>query len=349
MKPSPSVPARFVARIPDPSCWVQYLPAAVLENYIKAGGHEVLGLVRYGGPALTMRGLDPLQIVVPLNQLGGEEEVEVWLSSEPVVSGSADDVSFAMNRNVALLCVRLPEDDGVPVEALTERAYDAILNCASSAGYTHLVRIWNHFSAITGEQQGVERYQRFSIGRQAAFDRHGITEPSSMPAASAMGTRGHDFLVYALASRRPATAIENPRQVSAYHYPRRYGPTSPAFSRAMLTNWGSESHLYVSGTASIVGHESQHDGEWAAQAEEVRRNLEVLLQHASACQTIRMSRLLAGSTVKIYARQMEPAVAALGRSLAEVWGQRLPSLFIEADLCRADLLIEVEAVLRFAA
>jgi len=36
------------------------------------------------------------------------------------------------------------------------------------------------------------------------------------------------------ASRAEPTALENPRQTSAYRYPRRYGPRSPAFARATL-------------------------------------------------------------------------------------------------------------------
>jgi chorismate lyase/3-hydroxybenzoate synthase len=285
---------------------------------------------------------------VPLDQLGYAERAEVWLSPEPVAYGSAEGLSFAMSDAVILVSVSLPEDAESQVEALTERAYDALLGCVRCSGYKHLLRMWNYFPGITDEQAGMERYQRFSVGRQAAFARHGVIAPPSLPAASAMGTRRGAFQVYALAARGAATAIENPRQVSAYRYPKRYGPTSPSFSRAMLKDWDAERHLYVSGTASIVGHESQHLDEGAGQEEETRRNLQVLLESAAARCGLGPARLLPSSTLKVYSRKPEPSMPALGRSLTEVWGQKLPALFIEADLCRAELLIEVEAVLRFS-
>jgi chorismate lyase/3-hydroxybenzoate synthase len=39
--------------------------------------------------------------------------------------------------------------------------------------------------------------------------------------------------VYGLAARHPGTPVENPRQVSAWRYPRQYGPTAPTFARGM--------------------------------------------------------------------------------------------------------------------
>jgi hypothetical protein len=58
--------------------------------------------------------------------------------------------------------------------------------------------------------------------------------------------------------------------VSAYDYPRQYGPAAPSFSRAALT---PDPLLLISGTASIVGHASVHLGDVTAQLEETLANL----------------------------------------------------------------------------
>src|SRR3546814_7354125 len=71
--------------------------------------------------------------------------------------------------------------------------------------------------------------------------------------------------VYWLAARTPGTPVENPRQVSAYRYPRQYGPQQPSFARAMLPPPGSAMPLLLSGTASVVGHATAHVGELLAQ------------------------------------------------------------------------------------
>ena len=127
-----------------------------------------------------------------------------------------------------------------------------------------------------------ERYKLFCLGRARAFAAVHATSPDiGYPAASAVGKpRGVRTLqVCWLAGREAGTTLENPRQVSAYDYPRQYGPAAPSFSRAALT---PDPLLLISGTASIVGHASVHLGDVAAQLEETLANLDNLLRHARA-------------------------------------------------------------------
>ena len=66
--------------------------------------------------------------------------------------------------------------------------------------------------------------------------------------------------IYFLAGAHPAHILGNPRQVNAYDYPSLYGPRSPSFARASLYRSDSATQLFISGTASVVGHQSQHKG-----------------------------------------------------------------------------------------
>ena len=52
------------------------------------------------------------------------------------------------------------------------------------------------------------------------------------------------------------------------------------FARAALVPNGRGAQLLVSGTASIVGHESLHLGDPEAQLEETARNFEALVESA---------------------------------------------------------------------
>src|SRR3546814_12443298 len=96
------------------------------------------------------------------------------------------------------------------------------------------------FDAITFGDGDAERYREFCVGRARGlgdFDTH------ALPAATAIG-RCDDarvVQVYWLAARTPGMPVENPRQVSAYRYPRQYGPQQPSFARAMLPPPGSRS------------------------------------------------------------------------------------------------------------
>lgn len=92
--------------------------------------------------------------------------------------------------------------------------------------------------------------------------------------------------------------------------------------------------MLVSGTASIVGHTSCHIGDLQAQLAEVWRNLESLRETAGATQTI---------AVRIYIRNAAdyPAIRAfLDAQLAP----DLATIYQHADICRAELLVEIEAV-----
>ena len=86
--------------------------------------------------------------------------------------------------------------------------------------------------------------------------------------------------MYCLSARQPGSPLENPRQVSAWRYPRQYGPQAPSFARGMLAAPGSSLPLLLSGTASVVGHATLHGEDTLRQLEETFANLDAGLQSA---------------------------------------------------------------------
>ena len=92
-----------------------------------------------------------------------------------------------------------------------------------------------------------------------------------------------------------------------------------------------------------MGHETTHPGDPLRQLEEVVRNIDALLGGADT--PAGNGRLDVGrfDLLKIYVRHREHFAAireALGRRL----GPSTPAIYLEADLCRADLLVEIEGV-----
>jgi chorismate lyase/3-hydroxybenzoate synthase len=98
----------------------------------------------------------------------------------------------------------------------------------------------------------------------------------------------------------------------------------------------------VSGTASIVGHETIHLGDVAAQTRETMVNIGALLDEANRIAgSARYSA--ADLKLKVYVRRPEdlPAIkAALSLTLSAA----THILYLQADVCRGDLLVEIEAV-----
>jgi enamine deaminase RidA (YjgF/YER057c/UK114 family) len=147
--------------------------------------------------------------------------------------------------------------------------------------------------------------------------------------------------VYFIASRTPAIQVENPRQVPAYEYPPVHGPRSPSFARATVAEWNDSAMIFISGTASVVGHETKHHGDLQGQIEETLRNLEAIV-HCAASRIGRPASIDDLTIAKTYVRRPEDYDTIAGAMTAAM--PRAQHLFLEADICRRDLLLEIEGV-----
>lgn len=307
-------------------------------------GTDLLGSVCYGVPLAQ----DQAVVNAPLPVLpAGGATYTTWLSSGPFVQGQQGALSWCHNEHVLFGSICLREADfsaagNVSVlQQLSQAAYEAVFAALQTTGFAYLARCWNYLPRINLDGGGLERYRQFNIGRQDAFIAAGQAWLAGSPSACALGSSSGDFVLYFLASRVAPLAIENPRQISAYRYPQRYGPRSPTFSRASLLTLPGQEVLFISGTASIVGHESLHPGDVAAQTEETLRNIDVVVEQANL-----KSALGGFSTrdliLKVFVRHAVdlPVVAGI---LAERLGEGLEAIYLQADICRAELLVEIEA------
>ena len=292
------------------------------------GGH-ILGVVGYG--AARPAGLAPACpfAQAPLHPVSGGPVFEVWRAATPVTHAQVGRVAGAYSAEAAFGLCEIRED-GIGLERATAQAYDQIFGFLNQTGFPEPLRFWTYLTGITDQEEGQERYWRFNTGRQTAFLRH-LHQPVP-PAASCLGGLAGVPLLYVLAARTAAQPIENPRQMSAYAYPPVYGPTSPSFSRASL----HQQRLFISGTASITGHETRHRGDLHGQLAETLENLRAII--AAAGHTGEN----AGWAVKTYLR--DPAFASeVAPALIALFGPQSQYLYLHAEICRADLLLEVEA------
>lgn len=312
---------------------------------------RTLGVAVHGGPApLPFASHLPqahlLKDVLGKGVLGGDQVAEVWCGRSEATDATVGATRFRHNGELLFASVSAAAtDDGIDaLGAATYVAYRSLLNALQVAGYPHLLRVWNSIPGINVDDGGLERYRRFNLHRFKAYDEAKHPTASGAPAACALGSSGGPLVLYCLASKTAPEAIENPRQTSAYRYPQQYGPRAPSFSRAAL--WRGEGEqgdvLFVSGTASIVGHETLHQGNVVAQAHETLTNLQSVVASAVS-QGAREVALLSDLHLKAYVRHPEdqPVVrqvlAGHGLDADKV-------LYLHADICRSDLLVEIEAI-----
>ena len=338
---------------------LQFMPAAKLAGQTSLGLGGVLGAACFGAaPPDSLAALDlPLACVRVAPLFAGATPpaaaiCEVWTTDAPLRQGAHGRLRYRCSEEVLFGALSVPLADAAPdgavdmapaMQRAAEQAYTALFAAVEALGFPHLLRVWNHVPDINGHSAGLEHYRLFNIGRQdafLAFDRR--IAGASVPAASALGAQdGSALVVYGMAARRPAVALENPRQISAYDYPLDYGPRAPTFSRANLARIDGQSVLFISGTASIVGHQTLHAGDAAMQTRETLRNIEALLQQAAGRGAAGLS--LEHLHYKVYVRHAHDLPAARAE-LERAAGGGARVLYLQADVCRADLLVEIEAV-----
>jgi len=275
---------------------------------------------------------DPRWFRVALESFDAPAPLELWQVDAEVSHGRDGAVRWAAGGGWLFAAVELDEAaHGGPGGAATH-AYQALRRLVEGRAERHVLRIWNYLEAINRGEGDAERYKQFCEGRANGM---GAFFAEGFPAATAIGHHGPAgrLQVYLLACDQPGERIENPRQVSAWCYPRQYGRTPPSFARAMLLP--AQDALAISGTAAVVGHASAHEDDLHAQLEETFTNLEALLARG---------RLAPGfdtqSPLKAYVRH--PADAAQVREFITRRLPGVPVLLLHGDICRSELLVEID-------
>jgi chorismate lyase/3-hydroxybenzoate synthase len=235
-------------------------------------------------------------------------------------------------------------------ERLTAEAYAYIAAELRGQPARHPVRFWNYIPAIHRPcGDGLDRYMVFNAGRfKACSDWFG--GPASfdrlLATASGVGHAGDDLVLHALAAAVPGVAVENPRQVPPYKYSRRFGPRPPCFARAtVLAPRGGSRLVLVGGTASICGEESVHLGDLAAQTRETLVNLDALVRHAAdvAGCTPAADALRTFTDLRVYHTRPQDR-GPLAKLVSAAVGGACRVEYVPADLCRAELMVEIEGV-----
>lgn len=328
---------------------LDYLSPAEFEAVRWSG---VIGIATFDGQRLNAD--IPVPVAEVKTRVLGEPGAlcEVWRTQQTVESGARGRVRYARASDMLFGCISVVESDAgsqsqleldqTPLYKATEQAYGEILGALDALGYPHLIRVWNYVPEINRDTHGVERYRQFNAGRQAALLGRGRPITGNVSAACALGAAvGSPVVVYFLASRSAPSYVENPRQVSAYNYPPQYGRRSPVFSRATVLHERESMTLFISGTASIVGHQTIHVGDAAAQTRETITNIEALLAEANRV-TRSEEFTLDALACKVYVRDPSdlPVIQA---ELRAALGPTARPVYLQADICRRDLSVEIEA------
>lgn len=291
-----------------------------------------------------------LQFHSHLPSLVGGPRIEVMFAERPTSLAQHEEYDLLLTDDFIVGVCRLDETSGESLTARSERIYDMLFQIIEKHDYPHILRTWNIIEDINRDQDGLERYRQFCLGRYESFQNHRPDLAGRYPAASAVGAGSGGLLVYFIAAKTPGTPVENPNQVSAFNYPSQYGPRSPSFSRALVREWpgrrpdGGNANLYISGTASISGHQTQHAGDLVAQVDQTIENLEALASEAGRISGVAFKLRKSDSLMKGYVRNPDD-LTTIQEAVTRRLGADTIVLFLRADVCRTALLVEIDGVL----
>lgn len=218
---------------------------------------------------------------------------------------------------------------------------EAIL-AAEGLTYGDVTRQWNYLTEMLEVRGDCQVYQAFNDVRTLAYGKSEFLH--GYPAATGIGQKTGGLAIEFMAlSAPPDVRIEarsNPDQIDAHRYSEGVligapiehlaGKSSPKFERAKVVARDREEVVFVSGTASIIGEKSIAIGDVRAQTITTLENIGKLIDGGRP------------TWLRAYVKNAEDI--PLVREVCEVVYHGVPALFVQADVCRKELLVEIEGV-----
>ncbi|WP_291600598.1 endoribonuclease L-PSP [Bacteroides sp.] len=227
------------------------------------------------------------------------------------------------------------------IQEQSETVFDFMGSLMEREGFPvdSIVRQWNYIEDITGFDKGQQHYQMFNNVRADFYE--GAIWSDGYPAATGIGSRNGGVLVDfdAVVFKRSGcyvTAIDNKLQIAAHAYSDRVlvfasgQKSTPKFERGKSLTFDSNSQIYISGTAAIRGEEN-------VPAVNVEEQLHVTLENIK--QLIGIARL---KMLRVYLK--DERFYAKVKSLLDAYHPGIPISYMQADVCRDELLLEIEGL-----
>lgn len=284
----------------------------------------------------------------------GNQPVEIERVDEELVAVRSSKITLVQ------LAYRHRATTGEAFFDAATAAYKAIDRRLMKFGFRfdQIVRTWFFIEKITAVEDREPRYEQLNRARTESYrDLRFAAEllpqdwnGAVYPASTGVGAEGNDLTVSCLAivAKRSDVVLfplENPLQTPAYDYDDKFGEESPKFARAMAVVSGDRAMTFISGTASITTSDSKHLENIERQTHLTLDNIAALI---SADNFHRHGFTGFGATlgdlacVRVYLKRAEDyrrASAICRDRLGE-----LPTVFVVCDLCRPELLVEIEGV-----
>ena len=214
-----------------------------------------------------------------------------------------------------------------------------------------IVRQWNYIGNITHHREGRQNYQEFNDARTAYYKKGNWT--NGYPAATGIGASCEGIIVGCIAYKSAGHIfpINNPLQIAAHEYSKKVLvddnanaiKSTPKFERAKLIEIGDKACCFVSGTAAIRGEQSMEANSASSQTIQTIENIEYLVSKENleryGCKRYDLHYV----NLRVYIKNAEDYEEV--RAVVEEKYPDIHTVYTIADVCRQELLVEIEGIL----
>jgi len=229
----------------------------------------------------------------------------------------------------------------------------AILD-AEGMSFNNLVRQWNYIGNILEEKNGLQNYQIFNEVRSEYYRKYRTVH--GYPAATGIGMKlggvTIDFCAVMTNEKVMVKPIENPNQINAYEYGQQVlkGGSGkgksvkhpPKFERALFLKENFKSTLLISGTASIIGQDTIGIDDVEKQTRITIENINKLTEQRRNGQNIVNTDTEWGKYILLRVYIKNQSDFSKVKMICAEQFPFVPAIFIESDICRDNLLVEIE-------
>ena len=218
-------------------------------------------------------------------------------------------------------------------------------------------RQWNYLENITRNcEKAGQHYQQLNDCRSSYYAT--TTWGNGYPSATGIGTSAGGLIVQfdaALLHSARTVSLDNSLQVAAHQYSKQVlingetdNTTTPKFERAKAVVYSSvfgdtKAQIYVSGTAAIRGEKSLENVDIQEQTIATIQNVEYLI----SLDNLKKHNIRVPKVPKIQIFRVYLKSETMYKEAQEIIARRYPAtptLYVVSDICRDELLIEIEGI-----
>jgi hypothetical protein len=266
------------------------------------------------------------------------------------ISESSNGAVLFQNKESKVLIGNVQSFSNQSCKLNSENAFTCLTGIFETAGLpiSSIVRQWNYIEDILGYDGKEQKYQEFNNVRTNFY--RNLFEGNGYPSATGIGMNQGGIIIEFVAVQSEfckSVAINNPSQIAAHTYSENVLAgddcvlkTTPKFERARYLELFGKKLIFISGTASIVGEKTVGVGNPAEQTEITISNIRQLYSKQILEKISDEPLNPKYGHARVYLKDRKD-FTVIKRTFKRHFGN-LPVVYIIADICRKDLLVEIE-------